>query len=127
MHILFDFLKTQLPRATSEKNKIKLLKKWSGKIRITTGYRLFFVTRIINVFREAKLKIMTKRTYFMSFCYSLISDDFVMEVIAKSGKNAIIESDYIGFLYVTGNIRSAIYYRAETELIRIAKMKSLIS
>ncbi|MBL2995091.1 methionine synthase, partial [Klebsiella pneumoniae] len=25
------------------------------------------------------------------------------------------------------NIRSAIYYRAETELIRIAKMKSLIS
>ncbi|EPF6504690.1 hypothetical protein [Klebsiella pneumoniae] len=50
-----------------------------------------------------------------------------MEVIAKSGKNAIIESDYIGFLYVTGNIRSAIYYRAETELIRIAKMKSLIS
>lgn len=54
-------------------------------------------------------------------------DDFVMEVIAKSGKNAIIESDYIGFLYVTGNIRSAIYYRAETELIRIAKMKSLIS
>ncbi len=71
---------------------------------------------------------MTKRTYFMSFCYSLISDDFVMEVIAKSGKNAIIESDYIGFLlYVTGNIRSAIYYHAETELIRIAKMKSLIS
>jgi hypothetical protein len=61
----------------------------------------------------------------MSFCYSLISDDFVMEVIAKSGKNEI-ESDYIGFLYVTGNIRSAIYYRAETELIRIAKMKSLI-
>ncbi|EPY5146336.1 hypothetical protein ACXDR1_002857 [Klebsiella pneumoniae] len=50
-----------------------------------------------------------------------------MEVIAKSGKNAIIESDYIGFLYVTGNIRSAIYYRAETELIRIAKMKILIS
>ncbi|WP_416380915.1 hypothetical protein [Klebsiella pneumoniae] len=50
-----------------------------------------------------------------------------MEAIAKSGKNAIIESDYIGFLYVTGDIRSAIYYRAETELIRIAKMKSLIS
>ena len=63
----------------------------------------------------------------MSFCYSLIPDNFVMEVIAKSGKNAIIESDYIGFLYVIGNIRSAIYYRAETELIRIAKMKSLIS
>ncbi len=101
---------------------------WGGKKdRETTIGRLFFVTRIINVFREAKLKIMTKRTYFMSFCYSLISDDFVMEVIAKSGKNAIIESDYIGFLYVTGNIRSAIYYRAETELIRIAKMKSLIS
>ena len=63
----------------------------------------------------------------MSFCYSLIPDNFVMEVIAKSGKNTIIESDYIGFLYVTGNIRSSIYYSAETELIRIAKMKSLIS
>ena len=61
---------------------------WGGeKGRETTVDRLFFVTRIINVFREAKLKIMTKRTYFMSFCYSLISDDFVMEVIAKSGKN----------------------------------------
>ncbi len=72
---------------------------WGGKKdRETTIDRLFFVTRIINVFREAKLKIMTKRTYFMSFCYSLISDDFVMEVIAKSGKNAIIESDYIGFV-----------------------------
>ncbi|PLM14475.1 methionine synthase, partial [Klebsiella pneumoniae] len=54
---------------------------WGGKKdRETTVDRLFFVARIINVFREAKLKIMTKRTYFMSFCYSLISDDFVMEV-----------------------------------------------
>ncbi|WP_440589191.1 hypothetical protein, partial [Klebsiella quasipneumoniae] len=32
------------------------------KGRETTVDRLFFVTRIINVFREAKLKIMTKRT-----------------------------------------------------------------
>ncbi|HIE9753270.1 TPA: hypothetical protein ACXRWC_000360 [Klebsiella variicola] len=50
-----------------------------------------------------------------------------MEVIAKSGKKAGIESDYIVFLYVTGNIRSAIYYHAVTGLIRIAKIKSLIS
>ncbi len=69
---------------------------------------------------------MTKRTYFMSFCYSLISDDFVMEVIAKSGKTQSLKAITL-VLYVTGNIRSAIYYRAETELIRIAKMKSLIS
>jgi len=62
----------------------------------------------------------------MSFCYSLIPDNFVMEVIAKSGKNKRTESDYIGFLYMTGNIRSAIYYRTVTGLIRIAKMKSLI-
>ncbi|HCD6953770.1 TPA: b12-dependent methionine synthase, partial [Klebsiella variicola] len=55
-----------------------------------------------------------------------IPDNFVMEVIAKSGKNRRTESDYIGFLYMTGNIRSAIYYRAVTGLIRIAKMKSLI-
>ena len=100
---------------------------WGGeKGRETTVDRLFFVTRIINVFREAKLKIMTKRTYFMSFCYSLISDDFVMEVIAKSGKNAKPESDYIGFLYETGNIRSVIYFRFETELIRFAKIKRVI-
>nr|VXZ87144.1 Uncharacterised protein [Klebsiella pneumoniae] len=69
---------------------------------------------------------MTKRTYFMSFCYSLISDDFVMEVIAKSGKTQSLKAITL-VLYVTGNIRSAIYYRVETELIRIAKMKSLIS
>ena len=100
---------------------------WGGKKdRETTVDRLFFVTRIINVFREEKLKIMTKRTYFMSFCYSLISDDFVMEVIAKSGKNAIIESDYIGFLYMTGNIRRSIYCHPETGLIRIAKIKRVI-
>lgn len=35
----------------------------------------------------------------MSFCYSLIPDNFVMEVIAKSGKNRRTESDYIGFVY----------------------------
>ena len=62
----------------------------------------------------------------MSFCYSLISDDFVMEVIAKSGKKAKPESDYIGFLYETGNIRSVIYFWFETELIRFAKIKRVI-
>ncbi|HHO0199745.1 TPA: hypothetical protein ACRR39_001487 [Klebsiella quasipneumoniae] len=49
-----------------------------------------------------------------------------MEVIAKSGKNAKSESDYIGFLYETGNIRSVIYFRFETELIRFAKIKRVI-
>jgi len=62
----------------------------------------------------------------MSFCYSLISDDFVMEVIAKSGKNSKTESDYIGFLYETGNMRSVIYFPNETELIRFAKIKRVI-
>ncbi|WP_434126099.1 hypothetical protein [Klebsiella quasipneumoniae] len=49
-----------------------------------------------------------------------------MEVIAKSGKNEKPESDYIGFLYETGNIRSVIYFRFETELIRFAKIKRVI-
>lgn len=70
---------------------------------------------------------MIKCIYFMLFCYSFIFDDFVMEVIVKLGKNVIIESDYIGFLYVIGNIRSVIYYCVEIELICIVKMKSLIS
>ncbi|MDM7007607.1 hypothetical protein QUH04_08255, partial [Klebsiella michiganensis] len=39
-----------------------LKKSGAVKIRITTGYRLFFVTRIINLFRRPKMKIMTKRT-----------------------------------------------------------------
>ncbi len=69
---------------------------------------------------------MTKRTYFMSFCYSLISDDFVMEVIAKSGKNTIIESDYIGFVCDRKHQKRYLLPR-RNRVIRIAKMKSLIS
>ena len=62
---LFDELK-RLKRRKTEKTK------WSGVVRntleLTTVFRLFFATRIINAFNQAKVRIMTKSTYFVVLC-----------------------------------------------------------